>query len=387
MAYSRGEKIEIASPVDVHSHFREPGGEEKETIATGTTAALFGGYVLTSDMPNNVGHETWTEERVIEKQTIAARTAMTDFAVIAGHDFLNPRISEYSGMIPLSIATKGYFGHTTGNTRSVTIDDPDVWTAYSVWTNEAREAGYDTPHMLHAENEVGYFAAKRIMKELGAKVHWCHVSSGHEINYVEKLKKEFPDRFTSGVTPHHMLMTARDADMQRGWNGRMIPTLKPEVDADKVLNAVATGIVDIIETDHAPHITERKLEVEALNPEGHTDVGCETCFGVSGIEFALPMLTRLVQNGKMSLERLEDALHTQPLRMLGLEGRYKNAKTTLHFEPWQITEKDLKGRSSNTPYLGNIASSRVVAVTVNGQNRLMTKRPDTEVVTPQKKAV
>jgi dihydroorotase len=384
MAFSRGDVIEILSPIDVHSHFREPGGEAQETIASGTRAALFGGYIVTADMPNNPGgNETWTEEKVREKHQIASYSAWTDFAVIAGHDFSNPRISEYPGMIPLSIATKGYFGHTTGNTVQRTIEDPDVWSAYSNWTKIAGESGYDTPHMLHAEDTVGYFAARRIMKELGARVHWCHVSSTAEIGYVEKLKRDFPAQFTSGATPHHMLMTMRDADMQRGWNGRMIPTLKSEADADRVLDAVSTGLVDIIETDHAPHTTERKLEVEALNPLGHTDVGCETCFGVSGIEFALPMLTRLVQNKKLSIERLEDALHNQPLRMLGLKGRYRNAKTTLLFEPWQITESALKGRSSNTPYLGNIASSRVIAVTFRGQNRLNTLNPRTKIVTPK----
>lgn len=383
MAFSRGELVEISSPVDIHSHFREPGGEAQETIATGTRAALFGGYVLTTDMPNNIGHETWTEARVVEKHDIARRTASTDFAVIAGHDFSNPRISEYPGMVPLTVTTKGYFGHTNGNTVQRTIEDPDVWTAYTEWVATARELGFDTPHMLHAENEVGHMAARRLMSELGVRVHWCHVSSAVEINYVRMLKDQFPEQFTSGATPHHMLMTARDADMQRGWNGRMIPTLKSEVDADKVLDAVSSGLVDIIETDHAPHTTERKLEVEAANPLGHTDVGCETCFGVSGIEFALPMLTRLVQNGRLSMERLEDALHTQPLRLLGLSGQYKNAKTTLQFEPWQITEESLKGRSSNTPYLGNIASSRVMAVEVDGQNRLTSKNPNIKIVLPK----
>lgn len=380
---TRGETIIISSPVEVHAHFREPGYIASETIETGTKAALHGGYVLTADMPNNPNHETWTKDRILEKHGIAKRTAHTDFAVIAGHDFDNPRVDEYDGMIPLSIATKGYFGHTTGNVKERTIEDPGVWTAYTEWTKRAREAGYDTPHMLHAENETGYLAARRLIGELGVKVHWCHVSSSREIDYVEKLKKDFPSRFTSGATPHHMLMTARDADMQRGANGRMIPSLKSEVDADKVLNAVATGLVDIIETDHAPHTMERKLEVEALNPEGHAHDGCETCFGISGIEFALPMLTRLIQNGRMSLERLEDALHTQPLRMLGLNGRYINAETTLLFEPWQITEKDVVGRSMNTPYVGNIASSRVIGVNFNGQNRLTASKPKIKIVTPK----
>lgn len=392
MAFSRGEIVEIPAAIDVHSHFRQPGGEHKETIETGTSAALAGGYVLTADMPNNPGtaedpkaNQTLTASKVLEKEEIAKRNAQTDLVIIGGHDFDNPRVDEYSAMVPLVRVTKGYFGHTTGNTKETTIEDPNVWEAYSTWDIEAKRLGYRTTHMLHAQEEVGYLAARRLMQELEAPVHWCHVSTSKEVNYAEKLDKSFPDLFTYGITPHHLLMTGRNATYLNGWMARMVPALGTGIDQDKLIWALAEGKA-IVETDHAPHTTEEKMNAEAENPHGHTGVDCTTCFGVSGIELALPMLTRLVQQDKISMERFVDATHSGPLRVLGLNGntRYETAKTTLEFEPWQITQDALRGRSSNTPYLGGVASARVVGVHVNGDNWLTQKDPDTMVVRPER---
>lgn len=392
MKFSRGEIVNIPGAIDVHTHLREPGSPQKETIASGTLAALYGGYVLVCDMPNNLGgtpedpkaNQTLSAERVLEKHHIAKETAYTDVAIIGGHDFQNPRLGNYSGMMGLIVADKGYKGHTTGNVHELTIDDPDVWSCYLASDAAAKEKGYRLPHMLHAREEVGYEAARRIMKELQAPAHWCHISTSTEVDYVEKLIKEFPDLFFSEVTPHHLLMTGRNATYINGWMGRAVPPLGSEVDQDKLLWAYNRRILKIIGTDHAPHATEEKMEPEAENPMGHTDVDCSTCFGMSGIEFAIPMLTRLVQQEIITMETLVDSLHTQPLRMLGLEHRYKNSETTLEFEPWQITESSLKGRSSNTPYLGGVASSRVVSVKVNGVDRMRQTRPDIEVVLPER---
>jgi dihydroorotase len=391
MAFSRGQLVEIPSPIDVHAHLREPGGTPKETIESGTRAALLGGYALVLDMPNNPGgYETWTEERVLEKARIATATAQTDFGIIAGHDFTNPRIGEYENMIPFSLATKGYFGHTTGNTREVTIEDEGVWAAYTAWTAEAKRQGIRTPHMLHAREQTGYLAARRIIEELDTPVHWCHVSTTTEVNYAEMLQRAYPEHFTSGVTPHHLTMTHKNAELQQGWNARMMPPLGKEIDNDKLLWAFNKGIIDILETDHAPHTEEEKLHAEAVNPEGKIDASdpdCVSCFGISGIEFVLPIMSALVQRGHVTMDRVVDALHTQPLRMLGLtRGQYAAAKTTLQFEPWQITERDLKGKSSNTPYLGNMAGARVVSVTVNETNWISNKQARA-VVTPERRVL
>lgn len=395
MAFSRGEIIEIPAAVDVHSHFREPGGEHKETILSGTRAALHGGYVLTADMPNNPGtkedpkaNQTLTSYHVLRKEEIAEATAQTDLVIIGGHDFDNPRIANYTDMVQLVRATKGYFGHTTGNTKETTIEDSSVWASYTAWDEEAKRQSYRTTHMLHAQEEVGYFAARRIMQELGAPVHWCHVSTAKEVDYAMKLEKQQPELFTYGITPHHLLMTGRNATYLNGWMARMVPKLGSEVDQDKLLWAFANSKA-IVETDHAPHTTDEKMKAEADNPHGHMDVGCTACFGVSGIEFALPMLTRLVQQGIVSMERFVDATHYGPLRVLGLSDktRYENAHTVLEFEPWQITPDALKGRSSNTPYLGAVASSRVIRVDVYGKDWLAQKKPDTMVVRPERIAI
>ena len=387
--FARGEILQIPALIDVHAHLREPGGEHMETIATGTNAALYGGYVLVADMPNNPnGNETWTAERALEKHAIATETARTDFAVIHGHDFDNPRLSEYPGLALLSIANKSYFGHTTGNTAERTIDDPNVRLALAETARVSRELGVRNPSMLHARETVSHTAARYIIEELGHPVHWCHVSTATEVRYAEILQKMHPDMFTAGVTPHHLLMTERNAVFQNGWNARIMPPLGKEVDAEAVLWGFNEVILSILETDHAPHPLEKKLDAEAANPKGIIDLkdeNCVTCFGVSGIEFVLPIMARLVQSKIITMERLVDSLHTQPLRMLGLEGRYNNAITTLEFEPWQITESSLRGKSTNTPYIGFMAGAKVRDVSVDGVSRFNYPdgaRPKIEVVTP-----
>lgn len=388
--FTRGEIVELPGLIDVHAHLRQPGGEEMETIATGTNAALYGGYVLVADMPNNPnGNETWTAARATEKHVIAAGTANTDFAVIHGHDFDSPRVDEYPALALLSIANKSYFGHTTGNTAERTIDDPNVRLALSQMAIASRELGVKNPSMLHARETVGHSAARYIIEELGHPVHWCHVSTATEVRYAEILQEMHPDMFTAGVTPHHLTMTSRDADFQNGWNARMMPPLGKEADAEALLWGYNKGILSILETDHAPHSEEKKLHAEAMNPEGYVDPNdenCVSCFGVSGIEFVLPIMAGLVQRKQTTMERLVDSLHTQPLRMLGLEDRYKNAVTTVEFEPWQITEANLRGRSNNTPYLGFMAGAKVRDVSVGGVSRFMHPNgsaPKIRVITPK----
>lgn len=147
----------------------------------------------------------------------------------------------------------------------------------------------------------------------------------------------------------------------------MMPSLKSEDDMEAITDAFAKGYIQMVGTDHAPHSDEAKLDAERENPHGHTGEGCTTCFGVSGIEFALPILMRSVALDRFSMERLQDAVYDQPLRMLGLKASQLTAMTTLEIDPWKITADDIMGDSENTPYVNMIAGASVVNVT--GRNK------------------
>ncbi len=310
-------------------------------------------------MSNNPVFPTWTEERIVEKQVIARPTSYTDVAFYQGNDLRDPNLSEIRRMAPYAIGSKNYLGHTTGNLYEFVLDDARP--AIDEYIDVTNELNLHGPNVLHAREEVGYETAEYIARQ-GRHVHWAHLSTASEAEYAAKLTKKYGQYFTAGVTPHHLTMTDRNADFQQGWNGaRMQPPLAQEVDADALLYAYNKGDIQILETDHAPHTIDDKMKAETDNPEGEMDPECTTCFGVSGIEFVLPVMTALVRRKKITMERLVDSTYDQPMRMLGLRACQMTSKTTLLMGPYVIGEDDIVGKSRNTPYVGWTAGAKVVA--------------------------
>jgi dihydroorotase len=368
MAIAPGERTKIPSPVEVHIHLREPGGEESETIASGTHAAHNGGYQAVFDMPNNPGgNETYTEARALQKIDIAYRSAYTDAGFFSGVDFENPDFDAIPELVRTTVGPKYYMGFTTQNAKERTLDDVREYT--DAYIEEALEHGYWSPVSLHARGEAGYETARYILEQ-GNPVRWCHIASTEEVRYVERLQTAFPGLFWAEVTPHHLTMTDRDADMKYGWNGgRMQPPLGGEADADALLDAYNKGVIAILATDHAPHPAKNKRAAERDNPTGINDTEHTTCYGVSGIEFVLPVMTALVARGKTTMDRVVDSLHTQPLDMLGFPENHaaRRAETSLEFGPYVIGEADRSGASANTPYINWTAWAKVLSVKKRGR--------------------
>lgn len=370
MGLSAGERISIPSPIDVHIHLREPGGEDKETIKTGTRAALAGGYQAVFDMPNNPnGHQTWSEEKLDEKIEIGQNTAYTKIGFYSGVDLENPAFDEIPGMIRKSSGLKLYMGHTTGNTSEHDLEAARP--AIDAWIVAARDYGLHPPILLHAREEIGEQTAEYVASQ-SYPVHWCHIASITEVVAAKRLTKKYSEFYTGGVTPHHLTMTDRNADFQQGWNGaRMQPPLGAEIDAEALLRAYNDSDIQILETDHAPHTNSDKYRAEAENPEGKTDLDCTTCFGISGIEFVLPIMVSLVQRNKLTLERLVDSLYDQPARMLRIITHQNNAKTHLEIAPRILGESDIVGTSRNHPYLGWTGWARVLGVEVANHTMIL----------------
>lgn len=354
------ERITIHSPIDVHVHLREPGTNKSETIESGTRAAHAGGFQAVFDMPNNPGNPTYTEELLVEKQDIARADSHVDIGFYAGIDLSNPDVDQIPRMIGRAVGLKLYMGKTTGNNRVYALDDArDV---IDLWTQEAKERGLHAPIVLHAEGAIGAQTVRYIVQKQH-HAHWAHLSTAYEAEKSEKFMKQYGQYFTSEVTPHHLTMTDLNA-RQLGWSGgRMMPSLKKEEDMDATTYALNKGYISMIATDNAPHEVSAKIKAERENPHGHTEDGCTTCFGVSGIEFALPILMRQVALGRIDGERIEDITYRQPLRMLGLKASQLAAMTTLEIDPYKIKSEDIVGGSENTPYVNMIAGARVVGMT------------------------
>ena len=368
MSVNAGETIRIPSPIDVHTHLREPGGTDKETIASGTRAALAGGYQAVFDMPNNPGGmQTYTEERLEQKYAIGKATAKTHIGFYAGVDLADPNLDEIPKMIGMAAGLKLYFGHTTGTTEEFVLEHAtetiDTWIKHGILHSlNPSSPNALPPILLHAREEVGAEVARYIARK-NWPVHWCHVSTATEANMAKQLRHTFGPKFTAGVTTHHLSMTSRDADLKYGWmGGRMMPPLGKEVDGDALIDAFNKEYLQILETDHAPHTTKDKMRAELENPEGHTEVDCTTCFGISGIEFVLPVMMSLVKRNIITLERLIDALHYQPAKMLGLDVTNNKTQTLLHIGPRVIEASERQSMSENNPYVGWLAWAQVGGV-------------------------
>lgn len=376
-----GDSVKIPSPIDIHSHLREPGGERQETIASGTLATLCGGYQAVFDMPNNpTPNQTWSSEKLHQKINIANHSANTNIGFYAGVDINNPNLEEVGSLATEAAGLKLYMDHTTNNDQKYDLDS--VREIIDTWVNGAAKVGKKPPILLHARNEVGAETASYIAKKY--PIHWCHIASEVEVDYARKLTKKYPDTYSGGVTPHHLTMTERNADFQQGWNARMQPPLGQEIDADALLDAYNKSDIQILETDHAPHLEQSKFNAERRNPLGNTDVTDDTCYGVSGIEFVLPVMMSLVMRRKISLERLVDSLYNQPIKTLGLKSSDSTQSiTNLLIDPYTIEKEAVVGQSFNTPYIGWTAWAKVSRVIVDNLVKLEMDENQGILLSPQ----
>lgn len=375
MSLEAGSRYKISSPIDIHAHLREPGGTEKETIASGTKAALAGGYQAVFDMPNNPGIPTHSRQRLEQKYDIAQKDAETDIGFYAGVDLENPDLEEMTAMVGLAAGLKLYLGHTTGNTKEFGLDQARP--AIDAWVKRGRWQPHRPPILLHAREKVGAEVADYIAGHHRYPVHWCHIASAGEADDCRRLWQEHGKNFTAGVTPHHLTMTARDADFKYGWPGaRMMPPLGSEADGEALVDAFNRGWLQILETDHAPHTNDDKLKAETKNPTGDDGPDCTTCFGISGIEFVLPIMISLVKRRQIKMHRLVDALFGGPASLLDLDTQGSANTTAIMIEPYVIGEDDRVGQSQNHPYVGWTAWGRIEEVVSRGLIRYRYDQPE-----------
>ncbi len=352
--------LTIPGVVDLHVHFREPGDNKAETIKSGSQAALLGGYVLVCDMPNNPGNPTWSLERLSKKQAIITRSSYIPMAAYAGSQPDSNNLEELAAMAPQAIGLKLYGAATTGN--HVDYEPEDFAAIVKQWHKVAPHK----PIMLHSgkDNLQGFIDL--IAGSNSHPLHVCHIFSLAHAKLAIKAKKSGLS-VTSAVCPHHLFKSSHHATTE-GWFARMQPPLLHQDEAEELFKLFAAGKIDILETDHAPHLLQNKWAAEHENPEGIHDPGHLTCYGVPGIEFALPLLFYQMQKGRISLERIVEATSTKPAEVIGVK-LSRGTMVTWKMDAYRIGEQYPKGLSGSgwTPYLNNIAVGRVETVKIGGK--------------------
>jgi dihydroorotase len=361
--------------IDLHTHLREPGQEHKETIRTGTLAAVAGGFTAVCAMANTVPPN---DERAVTEMIIAEAAR-----------------NGASRVYPIGALSKGLKGealaeladlHTAG---CVAVSDDGKPVSNAQLMRRALEycSMLGIPVVAHEEDpnlsdggvmHEGYFStllgmggipaaseetlvARDVIlaRTTNAHLHIAHLSTAGAIEAIRAARSSGV-RVTCEVAPHHIALT--DETVQSfATNLKMNPPLRSAHHRDAVIAAIADGTVDAIATDHAPHHFDEKNVEFDLAPFGV--IGLETAFGVS--------YTQLVARGVIDLARLIDLLSSGPARVFDLDGGTLAAGSlgdVTIVDPearWEVA-KAFVSMSSNSPFIGMSLQGRAVATIVGG---------------------
>jgi len=362
--------------IDMHVHFREPGREDKETIASGCEAAVAGGFATVACMANTghptdtAAHVTYVRKRAEEiglanvhpigavskglrGEELAELGTMARAGAVAfsddGQPVLNSelmrRALEYARMFDRVVISHC---EDATLTRGAVMNEGEVSAELGLrgWPNVAESA----------------MAARDILlAELtGARVHLAHVSARQTVELVRWAKRrKIP--VTAEVTPHHLALAD---DRLREYDSRfkMNPPLRTAEDVSAVLAGLADGTIDAIASDHAPHTVEEKEQELAACPNGV--VGLETTVGV---------VLDLVAAGKLPLARAIEALTWAPAGILGLRRGTLlpgvSADVTLLDlkAAWKVDPKSFRSRGRSSPFSGMKLRGRAVHTIVGGR--------------------
>lgn len=329
--------LRLPGLVDGHVHLREPGGEHKENIASGTAAALTGGVTMLLAMPNTsppiVGAEGL---RLVQR--LVGETALCDVGLFVGA--AEDNATQAAALSAETAGLKIYMDQTYGPLRMRGL--AALLTHFATWP--ARR-----PIAVHAEG-LSVAMAIGLARSFGRRLHLCHISRADEIALIRAAKASGAD-VTCEVTPHHLFLTEADAG-RLGPYGSMKPPLATQADVE-ALWAHLDG-VDCIATDHAPHTRAEKE-------------GAEPPPGVPGLETMLPLLLTAVAEGRLSMERLVELTHDGPQRIYGLPVQ---AETWVEVDTdarYTVTSDLLHTRCGWNPFEGMDVQGRVRQVVLRGQ--------------------
>lgn len=363
--------------IDLHVHFREPGGEHKETIATGARAAVAGGFTTVWTMPN-------TDPPIDDPAAVgfvkaageAARGARVMPIGAASIGMKGERMTEIgelvgAGAVAVSddgvpVSDAGLMRRLLEYTRTFDIamiqhsEVPEL--AAGGVMNEGTVATALGLRGIPNVAEAAMIARDAMLAELtGGHLHVCHVSTRESVEQL-RLARDKGLTVTSEVTPHHLILTQ---EMVRGYNteAKVNPPLRTEADVEAVRRALVDGVIDVVATDHAPHHYEEK--------EREFD---DAPFGINGLETAFGLCMKaLVAPGHMSLGDLIDRMACAPARIMGLEtgtlrvGAPADIVLLDPDESWTVRPDQFESKSRNTPIAGWELPGRVRGTLVAGE--------------------
>ena len=362
--------------VDLHVHFREPGFEYKETIQSGTAAAVAGGFTTVCAMPNTnpVNDNQAVTEFMLERARAAGNAHLYPIGAITkkseGKELAEIGDLRRSGCVAISDDGKPVMNSLVmrrameyARAFDVPVVDhcEDLHLSEGGCMNEglvSTELGL--PGIPSAAEDVMVARNVSLAELTGARLHLAHISTAGSVRMVREAKARGL-KVTAEACPHHFTLTE---ELTRGYNthAKMNPPLRTLQDVQAIKEGLRDGTIDVIATDHAPHATqEKQLEFT------------EAPFGIVGLETALSLTLGLVDEGVLTLESAVDKLSTAPAKAFSL-----NAGTLAVGAPadvaivdpnrqWQVDPARFRSKSRNTPFAGWKVKGQVTTTIVSGR--------------------
>jgi len=365
--------------IDLHCHLRDPGYEEKETIASGTQAAARGGFTTVCCMPNTSPplDNQPTVDYVKSKAEAEGVILVLPIGCITrgrrGEELAEMGELASSGVIGLSddgspVVNSRLMRQALDYSRAFGLPIIDHCEDMALTGGGQMNEGIISTKLglqgIPAAAEEAALARDLALAELtGAKLHIAHVSTEGSMGLIRRAKEK-GIRVSAEVTPHHLTLT-EERVIGYDTNAKVNPPLRTIKDIEALIGGLNDNVIDIIATDHAPHTEADKLCEFALAE-----------FGISGFETALGSLMSLVHDGKLNLYTLIAKLTYEPAKILG--DKYQKLGTialgspadVTIFDPdkeWVVDTKDFASKGKNTPLNGSVLKGKVMATIFRGK--------------------
>lgn len=373
-------RMVLPGAIDEHVHFRDPGLTEKGDMATESRAAVAGGVTTFFDMPNTKP-QTTTREAWEGKMRRAAEVSVANYAFFPGAT--NSNADELLAMNPCAIpGIKVFMGSSTGDMlvdRNATLhrlfsDFRGVIAVHAeseevIRRNRAilREMhGDEIPlgkhHILRSRRACFEATEKavKLARETGARLHVMHISTVDELRFFTPGPVA-GKKITCETCPHYLVFTADSVEATGGLT-KCNPAIKEEEDRQALLTALRDGLIDVVATDHAPHLREQKRG-NALTATS----------GMPSVQFSLPVMLQLAKEGNFSYDTVVERMCAAPATLFGVEergflrpGYWADIAVVAPCSPYTVTDDMVVSRCGWTPYAGKQLEFSVEQTWVNG---------------------
>ena len=370
--------------VDLHCHLREPGFEDKETIATGTKAAATGGFATVCCMANteppldNATIVDWVKRKASKDGLVTVLPIGCITKERKGQQLTDMAELAESGVIAFSddgdpVASSQLMRRAMEHSRDLGLPIIDhcedrLLSDNGIVHESELSASLGLRGIPAAAEEVMVTRDLVLAKLTKARLHIAHVSTRGSVELIRRAKEEGAS-ITAEVTPHHLTLTEErivrePTGKSFDTNAKVNPPLRSKEDAEALVKALRDGVLDAIATDHAPHtLADKNRELE------------RAAFGISGLETALGCLMTLVHRGAISLTQLISKLTCEPAKVIGRNDELGTLKAgapanVTIFDPdreWVVNSRDFASKGKNTPYDGYKLKGKVMATIANGR--------------------